>query len=71
LKEELQPILMDFFRPELLNRLDDKIIFNPISSEMFKGILEIKFKEQLNLIYSTNKIILNISNKAKNFLAKK
>ncbi|MFZ2912121.1 MAG: AAA family ATPase [Candidatus Absconditicoccaceae bacterium] len=71
LKEQLEPILMDFFRPELLNRLDDKIIFNPMSQEMFKGILEIKFKEQINLIYSTNKITLNISNKAKNFLAKK
>jgi ATP-dependent Clp protease ATP-binding subunit ClpB len=33
--------------------------------------LEIKFKEQINLIYSTNKITLNLSNKSKNFLAKK
>jgi hypothetical protein len=42
-----------------------------MSQEMFKGILEIKFKEQINLIYSTNKITLNLSNKSKNFLAKK
>jgi len=71
LREELDPILMDFFRPEFLNRLDWNIIFNPISPEMLKNILEIKLKEQFDLIYASNKITLTISNQAKNFLAKK
>lgn len=71
LKEELQPILMDFFRPEFLNRLDDILIFNPMFREMFKSILEIKIKQQLELIYSKKQISVNISDKAKNFLAKK
>jgi ATP-dependent Clp protease ATP-binding subunit ClpB len=71
LKEELQPILMDFFRPEFLNRLDANIIFNPISPEMLKNILEIKIKEQINLVYASNQITLEFTNQAKNYLAKK
>jgi len=62
---------MDFFRPEFLNRLDDILIFNPMFREMFKSILEIKIKQQLELIYSKKQISVNISDKAKNFLAKK
>ena len=62
---------MDFFRPEFLNRLDGNIIFNPISPEMLKLILNIKLKEQFNLVRSSNNIELSISNKAKNWLAKK
>jgi hypothetical protein len=38
---------------------------------MLKNILEIKLKEQFDLIYTSNKITLTISNQAKNFLAKK
>ncbi len=71
LKEQLQPIMMQFFRPEFLNRLDDTIIFNPISPAMLKSILEIKIKQQFDLIYSTNKITLTITDKAKSLLAKK
>jgi len=71
LKEELDPILLDFFRPEFLNRLDETIIFNPMSPEMLKAILEIKIKEQSDLIYASNKIALEFSNQAKNYLAKK
>jgi len=62
---------MDFFRPEFLNRLDDILIFNPMFREMFKSILEIKIKQQLELIYSKKQISVNISDKAKNFSAKK
>lgn len=62
---------MDFFRPELLNRLDESIIFNPISPEMLKNILDLKIKEQVELVYASNQIMLEFSNQAKNFLAKK
>jgi len=51
--------------------LDETIIFNPMSPEMLKAILEIKIKEQSDLIYASNKIALEFSNQAKNYLAKK
>lgn len=71
LKEELQPVLKGFFRPEFLNRVDESIIFNPIVTDMLKNILEIKIKEQTELVYATNKITLSFTNEAKNYLAQK
>lgn len=38
---------------------------------MFKAILEIKLKQQFDLIHSNSKIIINLTNKAKNYIAKK
>lgn len=71
LKEELQPVLREFFRPEFLNRVDENIVFNPITPEMLKNIFEIKIKEQMELVYATNKITLSFTDSAKNYLAKK
>ncbi|MEI7558376.1 MAG: hypothetical protein WCJ45_06315 [bacterium] len=71
LKEELQPVLREFFRPEFLNRVDENIVFNPITPEMLKNIFEIKIKEQTELVYATNKITLSFTDTAKNYLAKK
>lgn len=71
LKEEIEPILMEFFRPEFLNRLDGREIFNPISPEMLKNILDMRIKEQCAMVYASNKITLTFTNQAKNFLAKK
>ena len=39
----------DFFRPEFINRLDDVIMFNKISYEVFEKILEKEIKEKLEL----------------------
>lgn len=64
-------MLKDFFRPEFLNRMSGKEIFNPISPEMLKSILEIKIKEQCDVAYANNRITLTFSNAAKNILAKK
>lgn len=73
LKKEVDDLLSEeeFFRPEFLNRVDDKIIFNPISPQMFKQILEMKLNKQIKLIAENNEIILSFSNAAKNFLAQK
>lgn len=71
IKEVVQPLLLDFFRPEFLNRLDDNVIFNPISPEMLKKILDIKLKQKQELIYESKRITLEFSNEVKNFLAKK
>ena len=71
LEQELKPIMMEFFRPEFLNRVDNNIIFNPMFPTMFKAILEIKFKQQFDLIYSNSKITINLTNAAKNYIAKK
>ena len=34
-----------FFRPELINRLDSIIEFNPLTSEMIRKIVEVQLEE--------------------------
>lgn len=44
LKEKVMTDLKAFFRPEFLNRVDDIIIFNPLSKGMLKQIVDIQVK---------------------------
>lgn len=69
LEWELMPILQRFFRPEFLNRLDDTIIFNPISSIMLRAIVEIQLANFIKLIKEEKNIKLSLSDKTKDFLA--
>ena len=71
LKEELDPYIKDFFRPEFLNRLDDNIIFNPISPAMLKKIVDIELENTLKLIFTQKSISMIVEDWVKNFLAKK
>lgn len=43
--EIYQSALKKFFRPELLNRLDEVVIFNPLSREVLLDILELQIKD--------------------------
>ena len=44
-KEKIQAALKDFFRPEFLNRVDDIIIFDILSPEAVRKIVEIQVSE--------------------------
>jgi len=65
------PILQRFFRPEFLNRLDDIIIFNPISSMMLRAIVEIQLASFIKLVKEEKDILLTISDEVKDFLSQK
>jgi ATP-dependent Clp protease ATP-binding subunit ClpA len=65
------PILQRFFRPEFLNRLDDTIIFNPISSLMLRAIVEIQLASFIKLVKEEKDILLTISDEVKDFLSQK
>ena len=44
-KERVQGSLKDFFRPEFLNRVDEVIIFNILSPEAIRDIVQIQVRE--------------------------
>lgn len=71
LENELMPLLQRFFRPEFLNRLDDIIIFNPISSAMLRSIVDIQIKKFMELIKQEKNITLSLTDEAKDLLATK
>lgn len=73
IREELEKSLMwnlqNFFRPEFLNRLDDIIVFNPLSSEVLRKIVDIQVEKYIKILQKEKDINLNLDKKAKDFLA--
>lgn len=70
LKEELLRQLKKSFRPEFLNRVDEVVVFHPLSGKNVRRIASLlleKSKEQL----AAQKMGLEVSTKARNLLAKK
>ncbi|MGL4336298.1 MAG: AAA family ATPase, partial [Turicibacter sp.] len=60
--------LKDYFKPELLNRIDEIITFNPLSSAIIYEIVD-KFIEQLNKRLEEQQIKVILSDEAKNYVA--
>lgn len=47
IKELVNEEMKTFFRPEFLNRLDDVVVFRPLSKEDVRAIAEVEFKKVL------------------------
>ena len=71
LESQLMTLLQKFFRPEFLNRLDDIIIFNPISKEMLRNIVNIQIHKFIDLVKAEKNITLTLTDETKDFLANK
>lgn len=71
LEKDIMPILQQHFRPEFLNRLDDIIVFNPMSYQMLRNIIDIQINKLSDSIQSEKNIKLKIWNDVKEFIVKK
>ncbi len=69
-RKEIQQELLTFFRPELINRIDEIVQFNQLSKEDVSKILEIHLSKLTKKLAKQN-INLEISDEAKNFLIEK
>ena len=71
---ELQRKLMDQLkkqiRPEFLNRVDDIIIFHPLSKEHIREIVDIQLK-RVHRMLDKKEITLNVSDQVKDWLAER
>ncbi|MDO5564377.1 MAG: ATP-dependent chaperone ClpB [Eubacteriales bacterium] len=56
------------FRPEFLNRLDEIILFKPLTKDNIKSIIDLILKD-LNKRIEDKNIIINLSDKAKEYIA--
>lgn len=70
LKEKVMEDLKAFFRPEFLNRVDEIIIFNPLTPEMLKRIVDIQIN-RLKKYLKDKHIDIVLTEKAKEYLAEK
>ncbi len=68
-REQVYDLLKKSVRPEFLNRIDDIIMFRPLTKSDIRRIVEIQFKH-IQRRLSENGIKLESSDKALNYLAK-
>lgn len=67
MKETVLEQLNKEFKPEFLNRIDEKVVFRPLSKEDLLVIVEIMIAD-INLRLEEKGILLNLTKKAKNYL---
>ena len=68
LKERMMADLRSFFRPEFLNRVDEIVIFNPLTKELLKQIVEIQVNRMKRYIAEKN-VDIRLTEKAKEYFA--
>jgi ATP-dependent Clp protease ATP-binding subunit ClpB len=65
----VQGELKAYFKPEFLNRVDDVIIFNPLSKEHIETIVSIQITHTASLLKTQRNVTLAVSKKALDFLS--
>ncbi len=68
-REEVQQMLMNFFRPEFLNRVDDIVVFKPLQAEQIKDIVKLVLHELAERLNKQLEIKLTASDEAVAHLA--
>jgi ATP-dependent Clp protease ATP-binding subunit ClpC len=69
LKGTIESALKRTFRPEFLNRIDEVIIFKPLTEEQIRQIVDLQMKEVQKRL-ADRKITVTLTDKAKDWLAK-
>lgn len=69
IKQNILSRLKDYFRPELLNRIDKVIVFHPLSQQVIKKIVNIQLEELKKRLAEKN-LEIEFSEAVKNFIAK-
>lgn len=69
-KVEVLGLLRQSVRPEFLNRIDDIVVFTPLSSKNIKEIVRLQLKSVIKMVAKQN-ITLDATEEAINYLAEK
>jgi ATP-dependent Clp protease ATP-binding subunit ClpB len=70
MKEECLAVLRQSFRPEFLNRVDEIVVFHPLSKVQLREIVDIQL-ERLRKRLAERKIELELTEKARDYFAEK
>lgn len=68
-KEAITAVLKHHFRPEFLNRIDDVLVFDPLSEKQIEAIVEIQLMQLIDRLEKKG-ISLSVSKEARAWLAK-
>ena len=70
LREKLLELLRAQIRPEILNRIDEVIMFKPLLNDELKKIVDLQVDKIRQMLYKNNEIVLSVSDEAKQWLVK-
>ena len=62
LSERLKKKLADYFKPELLNRFNEVVVFKPLTQQNLKEIVKLKLNELASVLSKNKKIELSFDN---------
>lgn len=68
LKDKIMDDLKSFFRPEFLNRVDEILVFNPLTKELLKQIVDIQVNRMKKYIAEKN-VDIRLTESAKEYFA--
>ena len=68
-KEQVTDELKKHFRPEFINRIDDIVVFSPLTEEQIGRIIELALSELEKLLVD-RRMTLSITDAAKKYIAK-
>lgn len=69
LKDKIMHDMKAFFRPEFLNRIDETVIFNPLSEELLRQIVDIQVERMKKYLHE-KKLDIMLTESAKEYIAK-
>ena len=67
-KQKVEDETKKYFRPEFLNRIDDIIVFSPLTMEQIEGIIQLSMKDIEDRLKERD-ITLRMTDEAKRFIA--
>jgi len=68
-KAPIMELLRKHFSPEFVNRFDDIILFDRLTKDAIRGIVDVRLKEIQDML-NEKKITLNVNDEAKDWLSK-
>ena len=68
-KQKVEDETKKYFRPEFLNRIDDIIVFSPLTEEQIEGIIELSMKD-IERRLADKDISMRMTDEAKKFIAR-
>ena len=71
LLSKMMTLLQQHFRPEFLNRLDDIVLFNSLWESEIRDIVDVQLNGYLKQIFEGKELEVELTEKAKSFLAQK
>jgi ATP-dependent Clp protease ATP-binding subunit ClpA len=71
MERKVMEVVRRHFRPEFLNRIDDIVLFDPLSEAMLKDIVRLQVHQLVKLIAEEKRITLHVDESVYDYLLKK